>query len=363
MLRILPLLALSVLLALVVFSGCDEAVTVPEVGQVRGSIKRIYSQLPVAGAVVSMGGETATTNADGSFGLSSVPQGDGVLVVTSDEYRELRRPISVERYQYFNLEMMPLDSLVSIVGRVRHRVDGAVSCVVDIAGNQIATDSEGNWSLEEVGLGPLSLTIDREPYNPYTIEILVHSEGQSFDQLVTRDTLLTWMVEHDSYVFTKDDSLNANRGATPWIHVTEDLGRTAYFAIDHPEFPFPWATLTEGWLDLHGFLKQNSHEPVGLPATVEFEVGVLDALFSEMSVDFINRPNQYRVGSMSMVLDEDPLNQPFSLNLMQIFTNAPFNGAWGVSLSTDIDQLPLIILSSEWETEPDRPTVRLMYHF
>jgi len=363
MLRYLPLVVLSILSALIIISGCDDAATVPETGQVRGVVKRMYSRLPVVGAVVSMAGESVTTDAGGNFQFSSIPQGDGAIHVTADEFRDLHRDILVESYQYFDLEMMPLDSVVSITGRVHHRVDGAVQCMVEVEGVEVATDSEGNWTMEEVGLGPISLLIDHASYNLYTTEVLVHSDGQLIEQFVTRDTVLTWLVEDDAYIFTEHDSLNANRGATRWLHVTNDLGRTAYFTLDHPDFPYHWATLAEGWLDLHGFLLQDSGDPVSVPATVEFTTGVLDTLFGEGALDYAYRPDLYPGGSLSFILDESPLNQPFSIDLKPVYQNAPFRGAWGVTLGTTTDQLPLIILSSEYDDEADRPRVRLIYRF
>ena len=60
-------------------------------------------------------------------------------------------------------------------------------------------------------------------------------EFQLLDPVRSRTT---WIIEHDSYIFTRDDSLNANRGQRAVLWVTADLGRMAVFRLQPPEFPY-----------------------------------------------------------------------------------------------------------------------------
>jgi hypothetical protein len=354
-----PLIALSGLLTLVACS--DDATNPPEVGTVRGQVQRIYSDLAVAGAQVSLGGETTTTDASGRFQLGGLEQGEASLRVTAPDYQDLSRPVRIGDYQFLDLELTPVDTLVAITGQVRHLADGPVQATVVHPGGSLATDADGRWALAVVPIGPLALAVETGSYNVYATEVLVHSDGQQFVQTVTRDTTVTWFVQDDSYVYMRDDSLNANRGHRDVMLVTPELGRTALLSLDPPAIPYEWAAVVGGQLHLHGYLMPSEEFPEERQ-TLTLTVSALDAPFAEGAVDFFNRPGLHPIDAVTLEIGTEPV-VPFDLDLAGLYASGPPLGTFGAAIGTTTPQGALVIIAREWDVDEERPHASLTYRF
>jgi hypothetical protein len=351
--------ALALVLALI--TGCNEATDVPDTGVVRGTVSRVYSNLPVAGAVITAG--DATTNSDqlGRFQLAHVRQGPATITVSADLYRTLARDIEVSSFQTFDLQLTPVDTVVAISGRVEHRLDGPLECLVNLAGHQLQTDLDGRWTLGDVPIGPQSIVVDHPPYNLHAAELLVHSEGQVFTQTVTRDSTTHWLLEHDAHIFTRDDSLNANRGHLPYLLVTEEFGRTALFSLDQPAFPHAWAALEEARLRVHAAMDLEDEE---VTETVTLSLSGLTAPFLEGAVDFFLRPDIYPVGEVIWTLAATPALTAQEVDILPAYRAAAIEGCGGVGLGIATEHPLLRIVSTDHPGDPAwRPQVTFRHRF
>lgn len=340
--------ALILLVAPLAWLGCNDATDPPPLGVVRGRVTRIYSGEAIAGARVDVAGVIRETDAAGRFRVDSVEHGEVIIGVTAMGYRDLTLTTTVRDFQSYELVLTPVDTLVTISGIVRHRADGPQRVRLDHDGGSLWTDGEGRWSLVDIPIGPLGLAVSHPSYNDYVAEITVHTEGQEFVQTLTRDTTVTWFVEHDSYVFTRDDSLNANRGQKTVLWVTAELGRTAVFRLEPPAMPYPWAELRAAYLEVGAFRTQEEADDYGEPRDLEFTVVGLDTLFHENGIDYSLRPGFYPHHDETVTLSSRPLDQPLRIEIMAIFDFLPATfWAAGVGLATDVEQPALGIISSE----------------
>lgn len=328
--------------------GCNGATDPPPLGVVRGRVTRIYSGEAVPGARVDVAGVIAETDAAGRFQVDHVEHGEVTVEVTATAYRDLSLTVQVGNFQSFELVLTPTDTMVTVSGVVRHRSDGPQRVRLDHGGGSAWSDGEGRWSLADIPIGPVNLVVDHPPYNYYAAEILVHTEGQEFIQTLTRDTTVTWFIEHDSYVFTRDDSLNANRGQSTVLWVTAELGRTAVFRLQPPALPYPWAELRAAHLEVAAF-RALAEEDDGGPRDLVFTVVGLDTLFHENGIDNDLRPGFHYRNVETVTLSASPLDQPLSIDIGPVFENLPASfWAAGVGLATNVEQPDLGIISSEY---------------
>ena len=65
-------------------------------GMLLGSVVSSGNEVPLAGAMVSVGGQSATTDSSGQFQLASVPSGSEVVSVTLSGYTSLNQTIVVK---------------------------------------------------------------------------------------------------------------------------------------------------------------------------------------------------------------------------------------------------------------------------
>jgi len=342
--------------------GCGGAPNAPATGVVRGHVTRIYSDLPIGGASVSVADENAVTGPDGSFQIDHAPQGPAVLAVTAPEYRGLTVPLEIGAFQSLDLSLVPLDTLVDIAGRVSHRADGPLAVQLDVGGRSLTSDEDGRWELAQVPIGPLVVSFVRSPYNPYAEQFLVHSDGQVLEQVATRDTTVDWLVDDDAYVFTRDDSLNANRGHHPWLIVSTDFGRTAYFSLVPPAWERDWALIVAARLDLHGFIVPDDEHPAD-PQVLALRAGHLDAPFEEGAIDYYNRPATLSLRSVQVEMAGDPWDQPFTVDLVGPTTPVRPDALGGATIAAAAPQAMLMIASNDHAAPAVRPRARYTYRF
>ncbi len=364
--RRLTLPALFIMLVAVL--ACSDNPEAPQTGLVRGRVTRIYSGQAVPGAMVDVGGESTTTDAQGRFLIKQVLLGDATILVRADLYQDLQRPVVVGDYQSLDLELTPRDTLMEIGGRVTHRIDGPLRVRLEHSHGSVWTDADGRWSLTDVPMGPLTVAIDNPPYNHFSTEVLVHSDGQEFMQVLTRDSTVTWWITDDTYVFLREDSLNANRGISPQLLVTEELGRTAMFSLTPPDLGYHWAELVAARLDLHGRRRLVDDEDLGGPLDLTVTLAGLDGPFLEGAVDFYNRPGFYPQGTTTVTFMAEPRNQPLTLDLLPVIQGTPVSfWAAGMAIRTNVEQSTIVLLSTEYGSDAievlDRPraTYRLRF--
>ncbi|MBD3222280.1 hypothetical protein GF314_13665 [bacterium] len=360
-LRAAPALVGAVVLIL---AGCgDDASSPPDDGVVRGSVARIHSGTAVVGATVAVGDEVTTTDAAGEFQLPHVAQGPGELLVQASGYRDHRQSVTVGEWQSFDVVMTPLDTLASLTGRVRHAIDGPVAAQLELGERAITTDAEGRWSADDVPIGPTMLVCDTPPYNRLDTQVIVDRDGQEIDVVLTRDVSAFYEIEHDTYVFTDDDSLNANRGQRVVLWASPELGRVIF--IGRPPLGPQWegVPISRAVLHAHGHLRPQGDW--NLETAVPVRLHRLAATFSENAVDFFQRPSFGTVGHDTITVEPSPVSQTITLDVTRVFEDPD---AGGLVLSVTGGTAGLGILSSEYGQDGSveagwRPRLEMVYRF
>lgn len=342
--------------------GCRDSSSPPDDGVVRGLVLRVYSGDPIVGAAVSVGDHDVTTGADGRFHLPQVVQGSTTITIHAAEYRELARVIEVGEYQTLEFMLTPLDTLIDISGRVYHRIDGPLRVRLDLPDGSHWTDIDGRWSASDIPLGPVEVVVEHPPYNRFEEQLIVHADGQYFEQVLTRNEGITVAVEHDAYVCTRDDSLNANRGDAASLQVTGELGRVAVFRTDRPTGEYAGAEVAEAWLELTGRLRVDMDAATMKAVPVTVTVGKLIGSFSENSVDFFTLPPRTPIRSVQLELEHSPVDQAISVDITDVFLAI---GGGGAYLAVEEGQPSMIVNSSEnWGVaQASRPHVRFVLRY
>jgi len=344
-------------------TGCsDDATSPPDDGVVRGVVSHTYTDDPLAGATVEVAGQNVLTDNEGFYQFSHIPQGEQVLRAWAPDFQEHQRAITVGEWQSFNVVLSPLDTLVTVNGRVFHADDGNLDVTLRLDGQEILSDDDGLWSLDDVPMGPVTITVDWPPYRRYEERVNVEFDDQWFDVRLRREIELTMDVEHDSYIFTDSDSLNANRGQFTALWASPSLGRRALFLF--PTLSSAWddSEIISASLELHGNLRIDDAQWDGetdIPVTLWW----LNDVFYENSVDFFTRPEAELGPWLTVVLDFALLDQFFNVDITSAYLRAdPYPG---VALSVLSGHAGLAVASSEFGRDgtPEalvRPRVRFV---
>lgn len=352
------------LVAVLVVAGCsDDAASPPDEGVVRGEVLHTYTGAPLAGITVEVDEQTTTTAGDGSFLFAHVEQGDQVLQAWSDDYQRHQRAITVQENQFYPIHLSPNDTLVTLNGHVFHADDGDLDVELTVDGRTVESDQDGRWSLDDVPMGPVTITVDESPYRPYEERITVFEEGQQVDVRLRREINYAIEVDHDSYVFTESDSLNANRGQFVSLWTSNDRGRRAYFLFPDLGNLLDDVELVSASLELHGNMRIDPGYGWEGETSVPVTLWWLTESFYENSVDFYMRPAADLGASISVNVTVGILDQPFSIDITSALSRTiPYEG---LAFSITEGHLGLGVASSEYGDEgtPEalvRPRVRLV---
>lgn len=348
-----------------VLSCSDSATSPPDDGVVRGTVVARYADLPLVGAAVRIADQEEYTNAQGIFQFPHVPQGPAVLTVTANDHAPHQRALEVGAWQSVDISLMPADSLATVSGRIYHEVDGPLQLVFTLAGQEVRSDSDGLWSLADVPLGPAILAVNTPPYNALESQVMILTEGQELPIRLTRDISLVRSVEHDAYICTEDDSLNANRGQVTLLQATPALGRTALFLF--PELDDQWAgaEIHAATLILHANLRPQDDEWDG-PGTATMQLGWVDEPFFENAVDGVQRPSWTVARSQQVTLVEGFPDQLLTLDVSGAL--GPGDPAAGVAVGVPSGDVGVGFASSEFgdDDQPEadyRPRVEYIVRY
>lgn len=342
--------------------GCTDSTTPPaESGVILGTVTHTFADTPVAGAAVSAGGRSTTTAANGTYRLDGVPQGDQMLTATAPAFHDHQRSLRVSDRQTIDLALTPLDTLVTVTGHVFHAQDGAVMLTLQVGDRAVATGQDGRWALDDVPMGEVRIEVDHAPYVPVDRQVMISAEGQDIPLQLYRQIEVVQALTEDSYIFTGQDSLNANRGQAPVLWASPSLARRILLGL--PPVAAQWAGREVVHVQVEFFACVQPDDPQWAGET-DVTVGVhrLTGAFHENSVDYFSRP-----GSMplSVLTVDAPLGLP-PTQLVSVDVTAAYQAIvpWpGIALTVTDGHLGLFVASSEYgdDGEPEaerRPRVR-----
>jgi hypothetical protein len=348
--------------SLALICGCTDSATPPaESGVILGTVTHNFADTPVAGATVSAGGRSTSTANNGTYRLDDVPQGDQVLAATAPEFRDRQRNLRVSDRQTVDLSLIPLDTLVSVTGHVFHAQDGPVMLTLQVDDRAVATGPDGRWTLDDVPMGEVRIELDHAPYVPVDRQVMISAEGQDIPLQLYRQIEVVQALTEDSYIFTGQDSLNANRGQAPVLWASPSLGRRILLGL--PPVAAQWAGREVVHVQVEFFACVQPDDPQWA-GEAEVAVGVhrLTGAFHENSVDFYSAPGSAPLPGMAV---DAPIGLP-PLQLVSVDVTESYQliNPWpGIALTVTDGHLGLFVASSEYgdDGEPEaerRPRVR-----
>ncbi|WP_226005885.1 carboxypeptidase regulatory-like domain-containing protein [Natrinema salinisoli] len=148
----------------------------PTTGTVEGTVTDADGD-PIAGATVTVGNETVTTAADGSYAVD-LETGDYTLTVSADAYEETSEDVTVEADTTttvdVTLELTPTDGTLegTVTDADGEPIAGATVAVDD---QQTTTDENGSYSLE-LEAGDYTLAVSAEGYEDASQNVTIEVE-------------------------------------------------------------------------------------------------------------------------------------------------------------------------------------------
>jgi Zn-dependent metalloprotease len=137
----------------------------------------------VAGALVSIGGMTATTSSTGTFSIGDLAVGSYTLTISKDGYKTYSSTYTVTGNRSgVSFSLAPICTMSGTVRAGSATGPTLAGAVVNIAGKSVTTSSTGTFSIAGIVAGTYSLTISKAGYRTYatTYTVTANQSGLTF---------------------------------------------------------------------------------------------------------------------------------------------------------------------------------------
>jgi alpha-tubulin suppressor-like RCC1 family protein len=150
-------------------------------GTVSGNVTDAATSLPVVGAIVTAGGVSDTTDANGDYEINNAPAGSQTITATADGYAQYSSTVEVVAGSTVthNIAMNELSGLGTVTGVV---TDAATSlpitgATVTVDGKSDTTNGSGEYSISGVTPGSQTITATASGYPNYsgTVDVIADS--------------------------------------------------------------------------------------------------------------------------------------------------------------------------------------------
>lgn len=135
-------------------------------GTVSGTALNSSTGAAASGVTVSVGSQTTTTNSQGAFTLSSVPAGNAVVTLTSNNFAMQARPVTVASgaTTSVDVQMVPVAATVAFTPSVGGTlsVPGSTASVTLPAGGMVTSSGAAPSGSGTARLTPINPTLDPE---------------------------------------------------------------------------------------------------------------------------------------------------------------------------------------------------------
>ncbi len=262
--------------------------------------------------MVSCAGTTKTTDATGRFSFIGVPRGSVDIAVEADTYRPQQRTVVLEEFLTQNFNLVPLDTMTTFSGHVRHRVgDSAIHyALVTLGDAHTLTDRDGFFELTDRPHGHQTVTISHHQHNTHDFSVIFYLDEYEEDFYLTKNDSVTVPITVDTYVHTiHPDSLDSTFCNRQRVYIDganddgADLDRIGYLQTPESLLPaeYPWAQFVSGVLQV-GMAGAWDHHVCGMNHTVEFSIWEIGASWWECLVTGNEAP---ATGSIMYTYAED----------------------------------------------------------
>jgi thermitase len=156
-------------------------------GSITGSVVDAEDGLPIAGAVVSDGTKTTTTDALGQYTIADVPAGNHEVTASKEGYESSSLTVTVVSggITVANLSLNKVILPGTITGSVTDAKDGlpVVGVTVTDGTRTTTTDASGVYTIADVLPGTYQLTASKSGYESSTSTVMVISGGTAVKTL------------------------------------------------------------------------------------------------------------------------------------------------------------------------------------
>ena len=150
----------------------------PATGTVAGTVTDSANGTALSGATVSYSGGSTTTDSAGNYTLSNVAAGTYSISAAATGFTSGSQSVTVtaNTTATANFALGPVPATGSITGKVTNiSTGGAVSAAaVSYSGGSTTTDTSGNYTLNGVPAGTVSLTVTHTGYRTRTVSVTVN---------------------------------------------------------------------------------------------------------------------------------------------------------------------------------------------
>ncbi len=188
----------AVAAGVVLLTGCSQTGIQSNVnhGAIEGTVRDNYTDRPIAGAMVTVGANTATTGASGEFRLQSVPEGLNTIEVRKDSYERFRTSVLVGPRTEFHAFLDLIGRFAHLKGRVflgRSQI-AMPNVLVSIEPMATRTDSAGHFQFDS--LNPGHYTLRARLNNHVMFEEAIVVKGETNHDIRMADTRMSGCVSH-----------------------------------------------------------------------------------------------------------------------------------------------------------------------
>lgn len=201
----------AVSLLAVVIAGCssNESGPAPEpvrYGALTGFVYLHGTPVPLADAVIEVGGRTDTTISSGKYFIDSIPHGTHTLTVTRDEYRDYSEQVTVSDTAWMDISMRIDIDVGDLHGFVMHPVYGPVTSAKVVVGNDSTfTNPDGLFMIPNIPVGEQLLRCSKASagYHDFSQTVYISGSDNAFDITLVRTV-------HDSIPVIRDTYIESN---------------------------------------------------------------------------------------------------------------------------------------------------------
>ncbi len=196
-------------------------------GYVWGTVMSVGANSPIAGVLVTCGGGSYTTGADGSYRIDDISVGDKQLTASKTDFENYSKTVDI-RKSGTNVNISMVSNIVgaSVWGYVRKNADNSPisGAKVVIAGMIDHTDATGRYQLPSIPQGSQNITVEASGYETYSQSFYMYSSDKQINI-----NLKQYL--YQEFSFTKDNYWSNQIGAGQAN--SENLYAGEYAGINH----------------------------------------------------------------------------------------------------------------------------------
>jgi hypothetical protein len=172
------------------FTAVQDFFLTPTIGSINGSVRNASNNQPIAGATVTAGGMTTTTDGGGNYTLNNVPTGSQSVSVTATDFNPNSVSVTVPPGATVTQNITLTPQLGTVSGFVKDDYGEPIAgATVNVAGISTASLADGSYSVSNLTPGQKSIIASKENYTSVTVTVtIVGNQTTPQDLILARKT-------------------------------------------------------------------------------------------------------------------------------------------------------------------------------